>query len=166
MVYDSTECFQGSSKFVEVLTSPLQKFYRSVPVLHSQYYQSYPIFCKPMDCSLPGSSVYGIFQARILEWVAIFYSLWTPIQWHYGDQTRILIFNLHRMKSIIKPTLEINPVSSGYFYTESDMSLIMSLQIYPNPSALFFEVTINISLTTAVYFRIWVFSLSTYLQRL
>ena len=25
----------------------------------------------PMDCSLPGSSVHGIFQARILEWVAI-----------------------------------------------------------------------------------------------
>ena len=27
--------------------------------------------CGPMDCSLPGSSVHGIFQARILEWVAI-----------------------------------------------------------------------------------------------
>ena len=27
--------------------------------------------CHPMDCSLPGSSVHGIFQARILEWVAI-----------------------------------------------------------------------------------------------
>ena len=27
-----------------------------------------------MDCSLPGSSVYGIFQARVLEWVAIFFS--------------------------------------------------------------------------------------------
>ena len=27
--------------------------------------------CDPMDCSLPGSSVCGIFQARILEWVAI-----------------------------------------------------------------------------------------------
>ena len=27
--------------------------------------------CDPMDCSLPGSSVYGIFQRRILEWVAI-----------------------------------------------------------------------------------------------
>ena len=25
----------------------------------------------PMDCSLPGSSVHGIFQARVLEWVAI-----------------------------------------------------------------------------------------------
>ena len=29
-----------------------------------------PILCNPMDCSLPGSSVYGILQARILEWVA------------------------------------------------------------------------------------------------
>ena len=28
-------------------------------------------FCDPMGCSLPGSSVHGIFQARILEWVAI-----------------------------------------------------------------------------------------------
>ena len=30
--------------------------------------------CDPMDCSLPGSSVHRIFQARILEWVAISYS--------------------------------------------------------------------------------------------
>ena len=30
--------------------------------------------CDPMDCSPPGSSVHGIFQARILEWVAVFYS--------------------------------------------------------------------------------------------
>ena len=28
----------------------------------------------PMDCSLPGSFVYGIFQARVLEWVAIAFS--------------------------------------------------------------------------------------------
>ena len=28
----------------------------------------------PMDCSLPGSSVHGIFQARVLEWVAIAFS--------------------------------------------------------------------------------------------
>ena len=33
--------------------------------------QSHPILCDPMDCSLPGFSAYGIFQARILEWVAI-----------------------------------------------------------------------------------------------
>ena len=33
--------------------------------------KSCPTFCDPMDCSLPGSSIHGIFQARILEWVAI-----------------------------------------------------------------------------------------------
>ena len=33
--------------------------------------QSYLTFCEPMDCSLPGASFPGIFQARILEWVAI-----------------------------------------------------------------------------------------------
>ena len=36
--------------------------------------QSCPALCDPMDCSLPGSSVHGIFQARILEWVAISFS--------------------------------------------------------------------------------------------
>ena len=30
--------------------------------------------CDPIDCSLPGSSVHGIFQARVLEWVAISFS--------------------------------------------------------------------------------------------
>jgi len=33
--------------------------------------QSCPILCDPMDCSLPGSSVHGLLQARILEWVGI-----------------------------------------------------------------------------------------------
>ena len=33
--------------------------------------QSCPTLCDPMDCSPPGSSIHGILQARILEWVAI-----------------------------------------------------------------------------------------------
>ena len=33
--------------------------------------QSGPTLCNPRDCSSPGSSVHGILQARILEWVAI-----------------------------------------------------------------------------------------------
>ena len=36
--------------------------------------QSCPTLCDPMDCSPPGSSVHGILQARILEWVAIPFS--------------------------------------------------------------------------------------------
>ena len=33
--------------------------------------QSCPTLCNPMECSLPGSSVHGILQARILEWVEV-----------------------------------------------------------------------------------------------
>ena len=36
--------------------------------------KSCPILCNPMDCSLPGSSVHGILQARVLEWVATSFS--------------------------------------------------------------------------------------------
>ena len=48
--------------------------------------QSYPTLCNYMNCSPPGSSVHGIFQARILEWVATSFSRrssqprdWTPV---------------------------------------------------------------------------------------
>ena len=37
----------------------------------SEVTQVCPTLCDPMDCSLPGSSTHGIFQARVLEWVAI-----------------------------------------------------------------------------------------------
>ena len=40
----------------------------------SEVAQSCPTLCNPMDCSLPGSSIHGILQARILEWVAISFS--------------------------------------------------------------------------------------------
>ena len=33
-----------------------------------------PTLSDPMDCSLPGSSIHGIFQARVLEWIAIAFS--------------------------------------------------------------------------------------------
>ena len=40
----------------------------------SEVAQSCPTLSDPMDCSLPGSSVHGIFQARVVEWVAIAFS--------------------------------------------------------------------------------------------
>ena len=39
--------------------------------VHAKLLQSYPTLCGCMDCSLPDSSVHGILQARILEWVAM-----------------------------------------------------------------------------------------------
>ena len=40
----------------------------------SEVAQSYPTLSDPMDCSLPGSSVHGIFKARVLEWGAMAFS--------------------------------------------------------------------------------------------
>ena len=40
----------------------------------SEVTQSCPTLCDPMDCSLPGSSIHGILQARVLEWVTISFS--------------------------------------------------------------------------------------------
>jgi len=42
----------------------------------SEVAQSGPTLSDPMDCSLPGSSIHGIFQARVLEWGAIAFSKW------------------------------------------------------------------------------------------
>ena len=54
-------------------------------------HQSYLTLCSHMDCSPPGSSVHGVFQARILGWVAISFLLqgivptprWNPNFWHF-----------------------------------------------------------------------------------
>ena len=43
-------------------------------ISESEVIQSCPTLHDPMDCSLPGSSILGIFQARILDWVAISFS--------------------------------------------------------------------------------------------
>ena len=40
----------------------------------SEVTQSRPTRSDPMDCSPPGSSIHGIFQARVLEWLAIAFS--------------------------------------------------------------------------------------------
>ena len=42
----------------------------------SEVAESCPTLRDPMDCSLPGSSVHGIFQARVLEWGAIAFMIW------------------------------------------------------------------------------------------
>ena len=52
--------------------------------------------CDPMDCSPPGSSVHGIIQARMLQWVAISYSM--------GNAE-------------IKPPSSVSPALAGEFFT-------------------------------------------------
>ena len=48
------------------------------PMHESEVPQSCPTVSDPMDCSLPGSSIHGIFRARVLEWGAITFSITSP----------------------------------------------------------------------------------------
>ena len=63
--------------------------------------QLYRTLCIPMNCSLPGSSVQGIFQSRILEWAAILYSR----KWSR---------NLPNLR--IKPEALASPAPAGGFF--------------------------------------------------
>ena len=76
----------------------------------SEVAQSCPTLCDPMECSLPGSSIHGIFQARVLEWVAIAFSMRVPRTARRSNQ------------SILK---EINPE-----YLLEGLMLKLKLQYY------------------------------------
>ena len=56
---------------IDAFLHPINKEKRKVKVLPAQ---SCPTLCDPMNCSPPGSSVQGILQARIMEWVATAFS--------------------------------------------------------------------------------------------
>ena len=64
----------------------------------SEVAQSRPTLCDPMDYSLPGSSIHGIFQARILEWVAFPSPLesWGVYQRNGFSEPRLLHLTIHR----------------------------------------------------------------------
>ena len=72
--------------------------------------QSCLTFCSPMDCSLPGSSVHGILQARMLEWVTM------PSSRDLPDPG---------VESLMSPTLNpwieflMSPALAGGFFTTS-----------------------------------------------
>ena len=51
----------------------------------SEVAQSCPTLCHPIDCSLPGSSVHGIFQAIVLQWIAIPACKWKKLKRHRFD---------------------------------------------------------------------------------
>ena len=79
------------------LTFSLEFTWTNVHVPHLSVYlesesevaQSCPTLCDPMDCSLPGSSVHGIFQTRVLEWGAISFS-------RGSSQPREFLWNSHQ----------------------------------------------------------------------
>ena len=55
----------------------------------SKVAQSWPTLCDPVDCGLSGSSLYGIFQARVLEWIATIFK-----------SDNLMLFNMEEITNI------------------------------------------------------------------
>ena len=67
--------------------------------------------CDPMDRSLPGCSVHGILQTRILEWVAIPFSRISPTK----ESNQHLLYLLHLRRILYPGQADISPAKSTYF---------------------------------------------------
>ena len=71
------------------------------PMRESEVAQLCPTLSDPMDCSPPGSSIHGIFQARVLEWGAIAFSMCLSYKTINGK------FNMTRKRIIVNCFLHI-----------------------------------------------------------
>ena len=78
----------------------------------SKVAQSCPTPSNPMDCSPPGSSVHGICQARVLEWVAIAFSSITKLNATKSWQTVIFIYLIHFAKKHLMLALAFDPIAA------------------------------------------------------
>ena len=95
----------------------------------SEAAQSCLTLCDPMDCSLPGFSVHGIFQARILEWVAISFSRrssgprnWTRVSHIVGRHFTVWATREVQIKRKSHPIER----SKGNFYSKALFQMFMS----------------------------------------
>ena len=66
---------QTGSKSVKDYVKAIYCHSAYLTFMQTEVAQSCPTLCEPIDCSLPGSSVHGIIQAGILEWLAISFSI-------------------------------------------------------------------------------------------
>ena len=106
----------------------------------SEIAQSCPTLCDPMDCSLPGSSIQGIFQARGLEEGAI-----------------CSIKSYHKMMAIITAPSSIS-LCLIYFTHSSLCLLILSLNLLSFPSPLWLPLACFLRLRTCFCFALYIHS--------
>ena len=91
----------------------------------SEVAQSCPTLCNPIDSSPPGSSVHGIFQARVLEWGAIFFS--AVYSTHYLFQI-YLLFSFYYSSAVLTCILWVS-----VFYLHLHLQSFDELSVGPFP---------------------------------
>ena len=89
--------------------------------------------CDPMDCSLPGSSVHGILQARILEWVAMSSSKGSSQPWDGTQFTNSVDMDLNKLWEIVKDKEAWHSEICGYAKSQTQLSDCKTIT-WPNSS--------------------------------
>ena len=138
------QSLSGIWLFVNPWTAARQTF-PSFTISRSEVAQSCPTLCDPMDCSLPGSSIHGILQARILEWVAISFSRGSS---QPRDQTRVSLiagrrFNLWATREAPSPEVCSNscPLVQWCYLTISSSAALFSFCLQSFPTSGSFPVS-------------------------
>ena len=109
----------------------------------SEVAQSCPTLCDPMNCSPPGSSVHGIFQARVLEWVPIAFSY--PLQYSglgnsmdcivhgiANSRTQLSDFHFHFMVRVSDLQSHLLPLSLYTVPKQTFQSFILLMSLFPS----------------------------------
>ena len=78
----------------------------------SEVAQSCPTLSEPMDCSLPGSSIHGIFKARVLEWGAIALSE-KFIEYDLNTETHLLLRLIQNQSTGYKRKLQVMEIPTN-----------------------------------------------------
>ena len=100
-------------------------------IVHAQLLQSCPTLWDPMDCGSPGSSVHGILQARILEWVTMSSSRGSP---QARDQTHV---SCTSRSWIVYQLSHLGSLRSLYALTISTLWVVISSPLMGNTSQTF-----------------------------
>ena len=126
-----------SCVFISLL--PREMFHSELCMLHAQLLLSCLTLCDPMDCSPPGSSVHGILQARILEWVDVSSSRWSS---QPRDRTIVFLCLLHRQVGSLplvplgKPYSELWQIRNSFWLLSASVNLFFSPEcVVPSPMA-------------------------------
>ena len=117
----------------------------------SEVAQSCPTLSDPMDCSLPGSSIHGIFQARVLECVAIAFSSTFKIQFNYHPQAHMKPLGSLQSSKLLE---------LYYAQTVQDTILITTLQFsnqLPSPYLFFYFYSQSLFLNIILFYFILFF---------
>ena len=99
----------------------------SLAVKCGEVARSCPTLCYPMDCSIPGSSVHGIFQAVILEWIAISFSngsSW-PRDWTRVSHIAGRCFNLWATREA-----QVNIIENLAYVNKAEIDVFLELSCF------------------------------------